>query len=201
MPVGARRPDRDGEPRKLSPRVANAEKRYRISLLLDAYGELLTDKQQDFLRRYYEEDFSFGEIAREYNVSRQAIFDSVKHGEAALENYERVLGLVEGREEGRGILRPARLGQAASRAEESADRVRQWLGSVTGGPPPAEMLAELEAVAEELDALAVELRRAVGDAPGSSVAGDQALTGATGGRRSAGDAQGALLVGDGPEVD
>jgi len=76
--------------------VVTAEKRYRISLLLDAYGELLTDKQRTFLRHYFEEDLSFGEIAREYGVSRQAIFDSVKHGEESLEHFEQVLGLVRG---------------------------------------------------------------------------------------------------------
>lgn len=74
--------------------VVPPEKRFRLSLLLDAYGELLTEKQRKFLGHYYEEDLSFGEIATEYGVSRQAIFDSVKHGEEALERFEQVLGLV-----------------------------------------------------------------------------------------------------------
>lgn len=72
------------------------EKRLRMSLLLDAYGELLTDKQRQFMHLYYEEDLSFGEIAAEFDVSRQAIYDSVKHGEDALEGFERALRLVEG---------------------------------------------------------------------------------------------------------
>jgi predicted DNA-binding protein YlxM (UPF0122 family) len=75
--------------------IVPAAKRFRISLLLDAYGELLTDKQQTFLRRYFEQDLSFGEIARDYGVSRQAIFDAVKHGEESLEKFERTLKLVE----------------------------------------------------------------------------------------------------------
>lgn len=79
----------------MASQIVPAAKRYRVSLLLDAYGELLTEKQRTFLHHYFEEDLSFGEIAREYNVSRQAIFDSVKHGEEALENFERVLKLVE----------------------------------------------------------------------------------------------------------
>lgn len=68
-----------------------------MSLLLDAYGELLTEKQRGFLRRYFEEDLSFGEIAAQFDVSRQAIFDSVKHGESTLEHYESVLHLVAAR--------------------------------------------------------------------------------------------------------
>lgn len=79
----------------MASQVVSADKRYRISLLLDAYGELLTLKQRTFLRHYYEEDLSFGEIAREYGVSRQAIFDSVKHGEESLENFEKVMKLVD----------------------------------------------------------------------------------------------------------
>lgn len=66
-----------------------------MSLLLDIYGELLTEKQRSFMQRYFEQDMSFGEIAREQGVSRQAIFDAVKHGEESLEKFERVLKLVE----------------------------------------------------------------------------------------------------------
>ena len=104
----------------MAPQTVTAEKRYRISLLLDAYGELLTEKQSDSLRRYYEEDYSFGEIADEFDVTRQAIFDSVKNGESALENYEQVLGLVRSRT---GLIWSPRSGEIRTR------------GSGAGGPP------------------------------------------------------------------
>ena len=77
----------------MAPQQVSPEKRYRLSLLLDAYGELLTDKQRDWLRLYYEQDLSFAEIAENHGVSRQAAFDAVKHGEASLERYERALGV------------------------------------------------------------------------------------------------------------
>ncbi|MCE5231556.1 YlxM family DNA-binding protein [bacterium] len=79
----------------MASQVVSAQKRYRMSLLLDIYGELLTEKQRSFMQRYFEQDMSFGEIAREQGVSRQAIFDAVKHGEESLEKFERVLKLVE----------------------------------------------------------------------------------------------------------
>lgn len=79
----------------MASQVVSPDKRYRISLLLDAYGDLLTDKQRTFLHHYYEDDLSFGEVARMYGVSRQAIFDSVKHGEEALDRFERSLRLVD----------------------------------------------------------------------------------------------------------
>lgn len=78
----------------MSSQVVSAAKRYRISQLLDTYGNQLTEKQRTFLRLYFEDDLSFGEIAREHGVSRQAIFDSVRHGEEALENLESNLGLI-----------------------------------------------------------------------------------------------------------
>ena len=66
----------------------------RMSMLLDTYGSLLTEKQREFMRLHYEQDLSFGEIASEYGVSRQAIHDSVKHAEQTLENLEKKLLLV-----------------------------------------------------------------------------------------------------------
>ncbi|BBP89297.1 UPF0122 protein YlxM [Bacillus safensis] len=37
---------------------------------------------------YYLDDFSLGEIADEYEVSRQAVYDNIKRTEAMLEQYE-----------------------------------------------------------------------------------------------------------------
>jgi len=67
----------------------------RINLLMDIYGDLLTDKQRRFVMLHYGEDLSFGEIAEEYNVSRQAIYDAVKHAMANLERYEKTLSLLD----------------------------------------------------------------------------------------------------------
>jgi predicted DNA-binding protein YlxM (UPF0122 family) len=72
--------------------VEQLHKMVRIGHLLELYGPLLTDHQQRFLRLHYNEDFSFGEIAGEYAISRQAVYDTVKNGEAQLEEYERKLG-------------------------------------------------------------------------------------------------------------
>jgi DNA-binding CsgD family transcriptional regulator len=60
----------------------------RVVRLLDLYGPLLTERQRHFLRLHYEGDLSFGEIASEEGISRQAVHDAVKNGEASLEDYE-----------------------------------------------------------------------------------------------------------------
>jgi len=74
--------------------ASSMDKHVRVAWLLDFYGKLLTPRQQDMLARYYEEDFSMGEIAQEEGISRQAVFDSLQRGEAALENYEAEIGLL-----------------------------------------------------------------------------------------------------------
>jgi predicted DNA-binding protein YlxM (UPF0122 family) len=66
----------------------------RIGQLLDLYGRLLTEKQREFMKLHYADDLSFGEIAFEHNVSRQAIHDAVKHAEQTLEHYEEKLGFL-----------------------------------------------------------------------------------------------------------
>lgn len=40
---------------------------------------------------YYLDDYSLGEIAEEYHVSRQAVYDNIKRTEAMLEEYEEKL--------------------------------------------------------------------------------------------------------------
>ena len=40
---------------------------------------------------YYLDDYSLGEIAEEYDVSRQAVYDNIKRTEAMLEEYEEKL--------------------------------------------------------------------------------------------------------------
>ncbi|NLG86534.1 MAG: YlxM family DNA-binding protein [Firmicutes bacterium] len=71
------------------------ESRVRMALLYDFYGSLLTKRQQDFMELYFGEDLSLGEIAAEFNVSRQAVYDILNRAEAALQGYEQRLKLVD----------------------------------------------------------------------------------------------------------
>jgi predicted DNA-binding protein YlxM (UPF0122 family) len=63
----------------------------RIALLYDFYGKLLTDKQQNIIELYYNQDLSLGEIG----ISRQAIHDIIKRAETTLEEYEEKLGMLK----------------------------------------------------------------------------------------------------------
>lgn len=71
------------------------EKTNRMNALFDFYGALLTKKQKEYMQLYYGDDFSLGEIADEFNVSRQAIYDNIKRTEKILIEYEEKLHLFE----------------------------------------------------------------------------------------------------------
>lgn len=66
-----------------------------IALLLDFYGDMLTDKQKNVIGLYYEEDLSLGEIAEVSQITRQGVRDSIKRGEQQLYEYEEKLGLAK----------------------------------------------------------------------------------------------------------
>jgi len=68
-------------------------KNLAISMLMDFYGEMLTEKQKQVIRLYYNEDLSLAEIAGIAQITRQGVRDSIKRGEATLMEMEERLGL------------------------------------------------------------------------------------------------------------
>ncbi|MFC4712475.1 putative DNA-binding protein [Planococcus dechangensis] len=71
------------------------EKTTRMNYLFDFYQELLTPKQRSYMSLYYLDDHSLGEIAEEYKITRQAVYDNIRRTEAMLEEYEEKLELFE----------------------------------------------------------------------------------------------------------
>lgn len=69
------------------------EKTNRMNALFEFYSTLLTEKQMNYMELYYADDFSLGEIAEEYEVSRQAVYDNIKRTSKLLEDYEKKLHL------------------------------------------------------------------------------------------------------------
>lgn len=71
------------------------DRKVEISILLDTYGKLLTEKQYNLLYDYYNNDLSLSEIAENEHITRQAVRDNLKKGENKLFEYEEKLGIMK----------------------------------------------------------------------------------------------------------
>ena len=67
---------------------------YRMTMLYDFYGELLTERQKEFFDLYYNEDLSLAEIAENAGISRQGVWDNIRRAEQTLREIEEKTGLV-----------------------------------------------------------------------------------------------------------
>ncbi|MFV9509894.1 putative DNA-binding protein [Tepidibacillus sp. LV47] len=70
------------------------EKTTRLNLLYDFYQDLLTEKQRQYMELYFQDNYSFGEIAEAFGISRQAVYEHIKRAEQSLEEYEEKLQLL-----------------------------------------------------------------------------------------------------------
>ena len=69
------------------------EKNLNVSILLDFYGAMLTEKQREAVEYYYNDDLSLSEIADNQGISRQGVRDAIKRAEQQLLEMEERLGL------------------------------------------------------------------------------------------------------------
>ena len=70
-------------------------KTYRMTMLFDFYGEVLTPRQKEFFDLYYNEDLSLAEIAENYGISRQGVRDVIVRAEAIMTDLEDKTGLMK----------------------------------------------------------------------------------------------------------
>ncbi|MCD4826505.1 MAG: DNA-binding protein [Acholeplasmataceae bacterium] len=74
--------------------MESLEKKEQLNELFDMYQKLLTDKQVQYFKYYYQDDYSLQEIAELSDVSRNAVFDQLKKVEMHLFSYEEKLQLL-----------------------------------------------------------------------------------------------------------
>ncbi|MBU5434878.1 YlxM family DNA-binding protein [Pseudoflavonifractor sp. MSJ-37] len=68
---------------------------YRMAMLFDFYGDMLTDRQKEFYDLYYNEDLSLAEIAENYGITRQGVRDVIVRAEAVLTELEDKTGIIK----------------------------------------------------------------------------------------------------------
>ncbi|MCR5136856.1 MAG: winged helix-turn-helix transcriptional regulator [Oscillospiraceae bacterium] len=70
------------------------EGRLYRSMLLDFYGELLTERQKECYDLHYNDDLSLSEIAEQCGISRQGVWDNIRRASSAMEEIEEKTGLI-----------------------------------------------------------------------------------------------------------
>lgn len=66
-------------------------KELKFVMLLDCYGDLLTEHQRSIMELYYCEDLSLAEIGQPLGITRQAVRSLIKRTEEILLNFEEKL--------------------------------------------------------------------------------------------------------------
>lgn len=114
------------------------EKNVYISLLNDFYGELLTEKQRQYIDLYCNADLSLGEIGENEGISRQGVRDILVRAENTLLETERKVGLA------------ARSAALARQAEEAEALLDALLALTAGQPREGELRERGEALRMKL---------------------------------------------------
>ena len=72
----------------------NIEERVQIAILSKYYGNMLTDKQQNILTMYVDNNLSLTEVSEELGISRQAVKDALDNSMQTLKNMEEKLQFI-----------------------------------------------------------------------------------------------------------
>lgn len=93
---------------------------YRMSMLFDFYGDLLTERQREFYDLYYNEDLSLAEIAENYGISRQGVRDVIVRAEATMSEIEEKTHIIRRFHQSKAAI--AAIDAAADRLLDAVDR-------------------------------------------------------------------------------
>ncbi len=115
--------------------VTKGEKTVEMAMLLDFYGELLSDSQRQAMDYFYGEDLSLAEIAQLTGITRQGVRDRIVKGEHVLTQTEARLGLVARFSDQRQILANAvdqleALRPLCGEQEGQIDRIIDMIGTL-----------------------------------------------------------------------
>ena len=72
----------------------NIEERVQIAILSKYYGKMLTEKQQNVLAMYVDNNLSLAEVSVELGISRQAVKDALDNSMQTLKSIEEKLQFI-----------------------------------------------------------------------------------------------------------
>ena len=75
-----------------------------ISMLLEMYGKLLTERQADIVDLYYNQNLSLAEIGEEFNITKQGVRKGLVEGENKLIDVEEKLGFLKAKERRQNVI-------------------------------------------------------------------------------------------------
>ncbi len=110
---------------------------YRMAMLFDFYGDLLTDRQREFYDLYYNEDLSLAEIAENYGISRQGVRDVIVRAEAAMTEVEDKTHLIR------------RFHQMQAQLDAMAAAADKLLAAAQKGPVDEDLAEEVARIVRE----------------------------------------------------
>ena len=113
------------------------QKDMNISLLLDFYGDTLSERRLELMEMYYNEDLSLSEIAEIAGISRQGVRDSVKKSEKELLALEEKLGLAK----------------RFKSIESVITGIIEEIDDVAAGSDDTEVKERLKAISQELETI------------------------------------------------
>ena len=70
-------------------------KSFKMCVLFDFYGKMLTERQYEVFDLYYNDDMSLSEISEIVGITRQGVRDLIVRSEKMLEDAEAKLGIAE----------------------------------------------------------------------------------------------------------
>jgi hypothetical protein len=109
----------------------------QMTMLFDFFGELLTEKQQEYFDLYHNEDLSLSEIAVKNGISRQGVHDIITRAEKTLMDIERKTGIIQKWSDNQAELRQAEmlaneLLRISSNNPETAEAVNNLIRILNG---------------------------------------------------------------------
>lgn len=128
-----------------SARIAKNENRRHLKEMMERYGSLLTEKQSAMVKAYAVDGLSFSDVARRYNVSRQAVHESVRSAERVLTEYDNKLKHLSPQQlQQQGLIAPQEISEVVNKLESlklkiartgiiySVDWIRREIDTVMG---------------------------------------------------------------------